>query len=155
MSAFTCASEMREGRMLSPYSEGSSPPPMPSSIRSDDDELLDILLRQTVGVDHVVSQLRDRFTVGQVLGEGRFSQVRSATRISDGVKCALKGVALEALEEDEESLEILEAEVNALRLVSNRLDLRQHVVQLHEVIQTAGDSVFLVLSAHCNSVAIN
>ena len=119
---------------------------MPSSIRSDDDELLDILLRQTVGVDHVVSQLRDRFTVGQVLGEGRFSQVRSATRISDGVKCALKGVALEALEEDEESLEILEAEVNALHLVSNRLDLRQHVVQLHEVIQTAGDSVFLVLS---------
>eukprot|EP00966_Prymnesium_polylepis_P068931 1601413-Prymnesium_polylepis.1 len=127
-----------------------SPPLSPGTPLSplgdtDDDALINILLNRTVGIDHNVHEVSDRFTVGDVLGEGRFGQVRSATRISDGSKCALKGVALEALEEDEETLEILEAEVSALRLVGGRDDIRRHVVQLLEVTQVIGDSLYIVL----------
>ena len=117
------------GSPISPASEGT---------------LLDILLNRSVGIDHTVVDLAERYTLGRVLGEGRFSQVRSATR-QDGEKCALKGIALEALEEDEETLEVLEAEVTALRLIRSQHDIRSHVVQLHEVLEVAGDTIYLVL----------
>ena len=57
-----------------------------------------------------------------------------------GKTVALKEIDLGTLEEDEEALEMLEAEVLALR----RAGGSEHVVRLHEVVATE-DGVFLAM----------
>ena len=105
------------------------------------DGSLNILLSRTVGIDHIVDHLGERYTPGCVLGEGQFSQVRLATQLDDDGKCALKGVSWDVLEDDDDALKTLQAEVAALRLIRGQLDIQPHVVQLHEVLQVTGDSV--------------
>ena len=70
--------------------------------------------------DLSLDQLSDRYVVSELLGTGRFSQVSLGKRVNratdapDG-RCALKVIQLETLDDDEEALEMLEAEVVALR----------------------------------------
>ena len=77
-------------------------------------------------VDSKVEDVADRYIVGDMLGEGRFSQVFAASR--GKVQVALKAVDMATLEEDEEAVEALVQEVTALRrayAVSTRCCRRQ------------------------------
>mmetsp|Transcript_8202 Transcript_8202/g.21617 ORF Transcript_8202/g.21617 Transcript_8202/m.21617 type:complete len:345 (-) Transcript_8202:412-1446(-) len=102
------------------------------------------LLKSFIRVD----DLADRYVMGSLLGEGRFSKVWSAKPASRdapvSVPVALKEIALDVLEEDEEAFEMLEAEVDALRHSSTHESLGERVVKLHEVIKT-DEFIFLVL----------
>jgi len=98
-----------------------------------------------------LQDLADRYVLGSLLGEGRFSKVWSATpSTSDAVVAssttpvALKEIALDVLEDDEEAFEMLEAEVAALRHASTHDSLGERVVKLHEVVKT-DEYIFLVL----------
>ena len=67
-----------------------------------------------------LQDLADRYELGSLLGEGRFSKVWRATPTSadtavSSTPVALKEIALDVLEDDEEAFEMLEAEVDALR----------------------------------------
>jgi len=88
----------------------------------------------------VGKSLDSMYTVGDVIGEGRFSKVYEGLRLSSNNKVALKEIDQGALEEDEEALEMLEAEVVALR----RATSADHVVKLHEVV-AADDAVWLAM----------
>ena len=94
------------------------------------------LLKSFIRVD----DLADRYVMGSLLGEGRFSKVWSAKPASGdapvSVPVALKEIALDVLEEDEEAFEMLEAEIDALRHSSTHESLGECVVKLHEVIKT-------------------
>lgn len=86
-------------------------------------------------VDSSVPSLDTAYSIGSVIGEGRFSKVYSgvgstSSATGAGVLVALKEIDQCTLEEDEEAIEMLEAEVNALR----RCRGTEHVVTLHEVI---------------------
>ena len=98
--------------------------------------------------DERIESLSDHFVVGDLLGCGRFSQVRRAKRSvvpkGGSAEVALKGFALSELD-DEEALEMLEAEVNALRRAGKCEELRPYVVGLDAVLRTA-DSLFLVMN---------
>ena len=97
-------------------------------------------------VDMMVEEqivLSERFQVTDLLGEGRFSSVRKAKATSSDLEVALKGIALEELD-DEEALQMLEAEVAALRRAAQCEELRRHVVQLHQVVRTS-DTIYLVM----------
>lgn len=87
-------------------------------------------------MDVTLNRLDERYTLGEVLGEGRFSQVFSARRIEPDIEgeVALKVMELNVVTEDDEALEMLEAECVALRLASEHERLRHRVVRLHEVI---------------------
>ena len=90
--------------------------------------------------DEHIDSLGDRFVVGDLLGCGRFSQVRRAKTLpAPGAPIpkdvALKGFALAELD-DEEALEMLEAEVNALRRAAKCEELRPYVVRLEAVLST-------------------
>ncbi|KAL1496686.1 hypothetical protein AB1Y20_014280 [Prymnesium parvum] len=108
-------------------------------------EVLDLIIERSVGIDRTLDALSEAFDIKGLVGEGRFAQVKGGTRLSDGLPVALKGVLLEALEEDEETLEVLEAEVAALRLVSARAELQRNVVRLHEIVKVRGDSLYMVM----------
>ena len=98
------------------------------------------LLADNKVVDSKVQDVADRYTVGDMLGEGRFSQVFSATRGKQSV--ALKAVDMGTLEEDEEAVEALVQEVTALRRAYAAS--KGHVPKVHEVLQTA-DTVYVVM----------
>jgi serine/threonine protein kinase len=83
-------------------------------------------------VDLRLAQIAERYEVGAMLGEGRFSQVFSATR--DGANYALKAVDMTTLEEDEEAVEALLQETTTLRRAYAASG--NHVPQLHEVVLT-------------------
>lgn len=85
-------------------------------------------------------ELEQHYTVGEVIGEGRFSKVYAGMRTKDESQVALKEIDQNALEEDEEALEMLEAEVIALRRASDAA----HVVKLHEVV-AADEAVWLCM----------
>ena len=91
-------------------------------------------------VDHKVEEVSSRYTVGEMLGEGRFSQVYAATR--GGRSVALKVVDLSMLSEDEEAVEALVQEVSALRRAYSASG--RHVPRVHEVLQTA-EAVYVVM----------
>ena len=94
-------------------------------------------------VDARVDDLAERYELGRVIGEGRFSQVHAGKRAGrTPTLVALKVIELEVLLEDEEALEMLEAEVVALRRASG-LGV-SHVVRLHELVRTPS-SVYLVM----------
>ena len=101
-------------------------------------------LRQAIPLQ----KLSDRYTLGKLLGEGRFSKVYAASPASpervDDKPVALKEIGLDVLEEDEEALEMLEAEVAALQHAFSKAELGDAVVKLHEIVRTA-DCIFLVL----------
>ena len=91
-------------------------------------------------VDVAVEDFGARYAMGDCIGEGRFSKVYTANPVGGGKPVALKEVELGVLEEDEEALEMLEAEVNALR----RAVGTDHVVNLVEVVASS-DAVFLAM----------
>ena len=76
-----------------------------------------------------------------MLGEGRFSQVYSATR-GKSLNVALKVVEMATLEEDEEAVEALVQEVTALRKAHAAAG--RSVPKVHEVLQTA-DTIYVVM----------
>ena len=80
------------------------------------------------------------YAVKDVIGEGRFSKVYAAVDERNGQVLALKELDMGALEEDEEALEMLEAEVFALRRAGNA----PHVVRLHEVV-CSSDAMWLAM----------
>ena len=80
------------------------------------------------------------YTVGDIIGEGRFSKVYAGTHAATGEPVALKELDKEALQEDEEALEMLEAEVLALRRASGAT----HVVKLHQVV-ACSDAIWLAM----------
>ena len=88
-----------------------------------------------------LQDLADRYVLGSLLGEGRFSKVWRATPASadesvSSTPVALKEIALDVLEDDEEAFEMLEAEVDALRHAAKVDTLGERVVKLHEVVKT-------------------
>jgi serine/threonine protein kinase len=86
-------------------------------------------------VDVTLNKLEERYTLGELIGEGRFSQVFSAKRVANVEgEVALKVMELGVVTVDDEALEMLEAETSALRLASEHERLRHRVVRLHEVI---------------------
>jgi len=87
-------------------------------------------------VDISVDSVEERYNIGAMLGEGRFSQVFVAARIDSGDEFALKAMEMGTINEDEEALEMLEAEVQALRRAAEHDHLRARVVKLHEVVAT-------------------
>ena len=66
-------------------------------------------------VDCGAESVDEHYNVGKVIGEGRFSKVYAGSSKSSGLAIALKEIDIGTLEEDEEALEMLEAEVLALR----------------------------------------
>jgi serine/threonine protein kinase len=118
-------------------------------------------------VNATVKKPDELYNMGEVIGEGRFSKVyegvraaRSRSRASArsaadpharapqvgtsgehaGMKIALKEIDIGTLEEDEEALDMLEAEVLALR----RAEGAANVVRLHAVI-AASEAIFLAM----------
>ena len=91
-------------------------------------------------VDLTVNDVGDRYAVGDMLGEGRFSQVFSATRGSKSV--ALKVIEMATLEDDEEAVEALVQEVTALRRANAAAGAR--VPRVHEVLQTT-ETIYVVM----------
>lgn len=100
----------------------------------------------TAAMDVLLGSLDERYALGELIGEGRFSQVFVARRQPSaegaGGIVALKAMELSTLINDDEALEMLEAECSALRLASEHEQLR--VVRLHEVVCTP-QCVYLAL----------
>ena len=99
--------------------------------------------------DLSLDQLSDRYVVSELLGTGRFSQVSLGKRVNratdapDG-RCALKVIQLETLDDDEEALEMLEAEVVALRRAAQSPSLSAVTPTLHEVLCTPEELVLVM-----------
>ncbi|KAL3894649.1 MAG: hypothetical protein SGPRY_013751, partial [Prymnesium sp.] len=88
----------------------------------------------------ILECLSDRYVQGELLGEGRFSRVYAATPAEErgmaSSSIALKEIGLGVLEDDEEAMEMLEAELLALSHASTHPELGERVVKLHEVLKT-------------------
>jgi calcium/calmodulin-dependent protein kinase I len=97
-------------------------------------------LDQAKVIDTRIRDVSERYAVGDILGEGRFSQVFAASR--GGKSCALKVVDAGTLEEDEEAVEALVQEVTALRKAYAASS--SHVPRVHEVLAT-DDNVYVVM----------
>ena len=91
-------------------------------------------------VDCGAESVDEHYNVGKVIGEGRFSKVYAGSSKSSGLAIALKEIDIGTLEEDEEALEMLEAEVLALR----RAGSIDGVVRLHEVV-ACQEAIFLAM----------
>lgn len=105
--------------------------------------MADVARLERAGViDHVVEDVTTRYTLGQQLGEGRFSRVFSAVNKSSGAEVALKAIDRSTLEDDE-AADALIKEVRALRR-AYAAEGGGHVVKLHEVLLTPG-VIYLVL----------
>jgi len=94
-------------------------------------------------VNATVKKPDELYNMGEVIGEGRFSKVYEGVGTSGehaGMKIALKEIDIGTLEEDEEALDMLEAEVLALR----RAEGAANVVRLHAVI-AASEAIFLAM----------
>ena len=68
-----------------------------------------------LGVDETAASITGRYSLGQTLGEGRFSQVVAATCVRTGADVALKAMALAEVTDDKEAREMLAQEVAVLR----------------------------------------
>ncbi len=93
---------------------------------------LNINMPATLTVDATASSLAERYSVGEVLGEGRFSSVMAGTCTKTGVEVALKSMAVAELEGDDDAHEMLALEVEVLR----RAQACEHIVGLREVLRT-------------------
>ena len=93
-----------------------------------------------LGVDETAASITGRYSLGQTLGEGRFSQVVAATCVRTGADVALKAMALAEVTDDKEAREMLAQEVAVLR----RANGCQGVVGLREVVATP-ETLYLVL----------
>jgi len=91
-------------------------------------------------VDRKLDDIGQRYELGDMLGEGRFSQVFSATRAKQHF--ALKAVLMSTLEEDEEAVEALVQETTTLRRAYAAAS--KHVPKLHEVVQTP-ETLYVVM----------
>jgi len=91
-------------------------------------------------IDRKLDDISQRYELGDMLGEGRFSQVFSATRAKQ--QYALKAVNIATLEEDEEAVEALVQETTALRRAYAAAG--KHVPKLHEVVQTP-ETLYVVM----------
>ena len=80
------------------------------------------------------------YSLGRVLGEGRFSQVVLGTNDATGEFFAVKVIDRTALEEDEEAGEALRVEVEVLKRAASH----PHIVALHAVIRTP-EAIYLVM----------
>ena len=94
-----------------------------------------------LGVDETAASITGRYSLGQTLGEGRFSQVVAATCVRTGADVALKAMALAEVTDDKEPREMLAQEVAVLR----RANGCQGVVGLREVVATP-ETLYLVLT---------
>jgi serine/threonine protein kinase len=90
--------------------------------------------------DASAADISTLYTVQDLLGEGRFSKVYSVVEEATGQVLALKELDKGAIVEDEEGLEMLEAEVLALKRAGNA----PHVVRLQKVI-AAPDAIYLAM----------
>jgi hypothetical protein len=68
-----------------------------------------------LSVDETAASITGRYSLGQTLGEGRFSQVVAATCVRTGADVALKAMALVEVTDDKEAREMLAQEVAVLR----------------------------------------
>jgi len=93
-----------------------------------------------LGIDETAPSITGRYSVGQTLGEGRFSQVVAATCVRTGADVALKAMAIAEVTDDKEAREMLAQEVAVLRRASGR----EGIVGLREVLATP-DTLYLVL----------
>ena len=91
-------------------------------------------------MDETAASISGRYSLGQTLGEGRFSQVVAATCVRTGADVALKAMALAEVTDDKEAREMLAQEVAVLR----RANGCQGVVGLREVVATP-ETLYLVL----------
>ena len=101
---------------------------------------LDTALNAAKVVDRRLEDISERYEIGEMLGEGRFSQVFAATRGKNHY--ALKAVDMGTLEEDEEAVEALVQETTALRRAYAASS--KHVPKLHECVQTP-DTLYVVM----------
>ena len=99
--------------------------------------------------DLQLDSLSERYTIGALLGEGRFSQVSRGCRVEgasnapDG-EIALKVIPLATLDDDDEAVEMLEAEVAALRRAAATAKLAEVTPTLHEVLCTSSELVLVM-----------
>ena len=99
--------------------------------------------------DVQLDSLSERYTIGALLGEGRFSQVSRGRRVEGASNApegeiALKVIPLATLDDDEEAVEMLEAEVAALRRAAATAKLAEVTPTLHEVLCTSSDLVLVM-----------
>ena len=92
-------------------------------------------------IDRKIAEISERYELGDMLGEGRFSKVFSATR--GRAHFALKEMDMATLEEDEEAVEALVQETTALRKAYAASS--KHVPKLHEVVQVGEDTLYVVM----------
>ena len=92
-----------------------------------------------LGIDETAPSITGRYSVGQTLGEGRFSQVVAATCVRTGADVALKAMAIAEVTDDKEAREMLAQEVAVLRRASGHAG----IVGLREVLCTP-DTLYLV-----------
>ena len=93
-----------------------------------------------LGVDATASSIAGRYSVGQILGEGRFSQVVAGTCARTGAEVALKAMTMTEVLDDKDAREMLAQEVAVLR----RANGRGNIVSLREVLSTP-DTLYLVM----------
>ena len=110
------------------------------------ESVLEYIVDNTVGVDATASSLAARYELSGKLGEGAFSQVWRGQRLGGGEPCALKCIGLESLDDDDEALEMLANEVEALRAAAQGLGAaqRRHVLGLREVVRTSEEVCLVV-----------
>ena len=92
-------------------------------------------------IDRKVGDIAERYELGEMLGEGRFSKVYSATK--GRMHVALKEMDMATLEEDEEAVDALVQETTALRRAYAASS--KHVPKLHEVVQVGEDMLYVVM----------
>jgi serine/threonine protein kinase len=90
--------------------------------------------------DTSATDISTLYAVQDLLGEGRFSKVYSVVDEATGQVLALKELDMGAIEEDEEGLEMLEAEVLALKRAGNA----PHIILLHKVVASP-DAIYLAM----------
>ena len=102
-------------------------------------------LREATAIT-TIEDVAERYDVGDMLGEGRFSQVFSAVRkgqkASGAAAVALKVIEKSTLDEDEEAAEALVQEVTALRHAFAAAG--RAVPKVHEVLD-ASETVYVVM----------
>jgi len=88
--------------------------------------------------DAIVDDITKIYTMGEELGRGRFSVVRSALHNKEDARYAVKVVENASLS-DEENLEALETEIKILRQLNH-----PYIVTLKEVVTTSADTYIVM-----------
>jgi len=88
--------------------------------------------------NHIVDDISKLYVLGDELGRGRFSVVKSATHLKENAKYAVKVVENKSLT-DEENLEALETEIAILKQLKH-----QHIVSLKEVVVSKQDTYIVM-----------